>query len=107
MSQVLVKAAGVGKAYPKAYLSGDRLRALARLLVGRRDADAQYVVKDIDLCVRRGESIAVIGQNGAGKSTLLKLRQHPARGIDRADRKHRLRQIHAHGYSAHGDFPFC
>ena len=73
MNQVLVKATGVGKAYPKAYLSGDRLRALARLLAGRRDADAQYVLKDIDLCVRRGESIAVIGQNGAGKSTLLKL----------------------------------
>ncbi|MBL0164634.1 MAG: ABC transporter ATP-binding protein [Xanthomonadales bacterium] len=49
------------------------MRSLGRLLLGRQDADAQYVVRDIDLSVRRGESIAIIGQNGAGKSTLLKL----------------------------------
>ncbi len=73
MSAVLITATVIGKAYPKAYLAADRMRALGRLLLGRRDADAQYVVRDIDLSVRRGESIAIIGQNGAGKSTLLKL----------------------------------
>ena len=73
MSDLLVEADGLGKAYPKAYLASDRMRALGRLLRGRRDPDAHFVVRDISLRVRRGESIAIIGENGAGKSTLLKL----------------------------------
>lgn len=32
-----------------------------------------YAVSDIDLQVRRGESIAIVGRNGAGKSTLLQI----------------------------------
>ncbi len=32
-----------------------------------------YAVSDVDLCVRRGESVAIVGRNGAGKSTLLQL----------------------------------
>lgn len=73
MSDLLVEADGLGKAYPKAYLASDRMRALGRLLRGRRDPDAHYVIRDISLRIRRGESIAIIGENGAGKSTLLKL----------------------------------
>ena len=73
MNDVLVEAKGLGKAYPKAHRSSDRLRALGRLLRGSVGTDSQFVVKDVDLQVRRGESIAVIGENGAGKSTLLKL----------------------------------
>ncbi|MGC2519745.1 MAG: ABC transporter ATP-binding protein [Burkholderiales bacterium] len=33
---------------------------------------SQAVIHDIDLCVRPGEIVALVGANGAGKSTLLK-----------------------------------
>lgn len=73
MSDWLVRAEGLGKAYPKVYQSADRLRALWTLLGGRGKGPGHVVLRDIDLTVRRGESLGVIGENGAGKSTLLKL----------------------------------
>ncbi|MGN6518904.1 MAG: ABC transporter ATP-binding protein [Dokdonella sp.] len=73
MSDLLVEARGLGKAYPKVHRSGDRLRALSRLLFTGSDADRISVLRDVDLEVRRGESLGLIGANGAGKSTLLKL----------------------------------
>lgn len=73
MSTLLVKAEGLGKSYPKVHRSGDRLRALGRLLFKGRDDDRISVLRGIDLEIRRGESLGLIGENGAGKSTLLKL----------------------------------
>lgn len=70
---LLVSATGLGKAYPKVHRNADRFRALLRLLLGRDDTDRIDVLRDIDLEVRRGESLGLIGENGAGKSTLLKL----------------------------------
>ena len=69
----LVETCGLGKSYPLVFRSRDRLRALFRLLIGRGQTDAISVLHDVNLRVRRGESLGLIGENGAGKSTLLKL----------------------------------
>ncbi len=73
MSGFLIEARALGKSYPKVHGSRDRLRALRRLLFTRGDADQISVLRDVNLSVRRGESLGLIGSNCAGKSTLLKL----------------------------------
>ena len=72
-SDVLVEARRLGKSYPLVFRSRDRARALWHLLSGRGHAQTTTVLRDVDLVVRRGESLGLIGENGAGKSTLLKL----------------------------------
>src|SRR5690606_23463807 len=44
VTDVLIKATGLGKAYPKAHRAGDRLRALGRLLFRRGDPDRVVVL---------------------------------------------------------------
>ena len=72
-SPALVQLSGVTKDYPKVSTSGDRLRTLAALLFRHRDMPHFRALDNVDLEVRRGESLGVIGENGAGKSTLLKI----------------------------------
>ena len=72
MSELLLRAAGLGKSYPRDSDPRGRLRAWARLLTGALIARAP-VLAGVDIDIRRGESLGIIGENGAGKSTLLKL----------------------------------
>ena len=73
MNEALIRLAGVTKDYPKIATGGDRLRTLAALLFRRADMPHFRALDAVDLEVRRGESVGIIGENGAGKSTLLKL----------------------------------
>lgn len=70
---VLVKLEGVCKVYPRIHRSSERLAAFTSVLLGREPTAGAEVLKDIDLEVRRGQSLGIIGENGAGKSTLLKV----------------------------------
>lgn len=72
MTETLVKLTNTGKRYPRISRPRDRLRALGRLL-RRREPASITVLEGVDLSVRRGESLGIVGENGAGKSTLLKL----------------------------------
>lgn len=73
MSDLLVEAMALGKRYPKVHRASDRLRAMARLIVGKGSVAETSVLEDVSLRISRGESVGIIGENGAGKSTLLKL----------------------------------
>lgn len=73
MSEVLLGIHHVGKVYPRIGRHGAGVVALARLLLARPATDGFVALDDIDFSVRRGESLALVGENGAGKSTLLKI----------------------------------
>jgi len=70
--ETVIEARGLGKAYRLYPRSEDRLK---QFVLGRRRRyyDDFWAVRNIDLQVRRGEALGVIGENGAGKSTLLRL----------------------------------
>ena len=68
---VLIELQGVCKSYSLEHRPWKRLW---RQLAGGVDTGPQHhALHDVDLTVRRGESVGIIGRNGAGKSTLLQL----------------------------------
>jgi len=62
----------VGKAYRRYPNARARLIETVAPWLGKRH-ETVWVLRNVDLAVRRGESLGIVGHNGAGKSTLLKL----------------------------------
>ena len=69
----LIRLRSVTKDYPRISKGTDRLRTMAALLFRSREMPHFRVLEDIDLDLRKGESLGIVGENGAGKSTLLKI----------------------------------
>ncbi|MBC3885806.1 ABC transporter ATP-binding protein [Undibacterium griseum] len=69
-SDVMISAHGIGKAYA---LNASPLRQMLAQFRPSRQIHDFWALRPLDLTVRRGEVIGVIGQNGSGKSTLLQL----------------------------------
>ena len=72
-ARILVEAHHLVKRYPNVTRRRDRMNALIGLLAGQKNVASTTVLKDVNLQVRAGQSLGLIGENGAGKSTLLKL----------------------------------
>ena len=71
-SDLVIEAVGLGKAYTIFKRPQDRLKQM--LSRGRRRYYEEYwALRDVNLEIRRGETVALIGHNGAGKSTFLQL----------------------------------
>jgi len=74
MSQIAIQATGLTKVYRLYAKPSYRFLDMFGLLKAQRGAFTEHTaLGGIDLTVRRGEKVAVIGRNGAGKSTFLKL----------------------------------
>ncbi len=73
MSAPLLHVDRLSKRFPKAHRPRDRFNGWLSALLGTPQPDDVPVLKHVSLSVKRGESMAIVGENGAGKSTLLKL----------------------------------
>ncbi len=72
LADVSIDVRNVSKCYHIYSRPQDRL---LQLLLGRKRRFYKefWALKDVNLTVRRGESVALVGRNGAGKSTLLQV----------------------------------
>ena len=81
MSDVAIRAEGLSKRYQlgdkeRYYALRDTLTRMVRSPLSffrREKGEYIYALKDVDLEVKHGEVLGLIGRNGAGKTTLLKL----------------------------------
>ena len=74
MNDVSIRLEGVSLCYRLAKQRIPSFKEYAiHLLRGALTYEQLWALRDIDLTVRRGETLGIVGRNGAGKSTLLKV----------------------------------
>jgi len=106
MNDVAIRATHLKKVYRLYAKPAYRFLDMFGMLGARPDAYTEHAaLHDVNLEIRRGEKVAIIGRNGAGKSTFLKLItrviQPTAGVIDVAGDVHALLQI---GTGFHPEF---
>lgn len=70
--EIVVQAKGLGKAYQIYHRPHDRLKQM--LWGSKRQFFREFwALRDVDLELRRGQTVGIIGRNGSGKSTLLQM----------------------------------
>mgnify|MGYP003369129581 CR=1 FL=1 len=72
MSDSIIEIKNVSKMYKLYNKPIDRLKETLRISQKKYHRD-HYALKDINLDIKKGEIVGIIGTNGAGKSTLLKM----------------------------------
>jgi lipopolysaccharide transport system ATP-binding protein len=79
-SETAIRISGLSKSYQIARERGVRATNLGEAIVERirnplkrSQTETFWALKEIDLEIKKGEVVGVIGRNGAGKSTLLKI----------------------------------
>jgi homopolymeric O-antigen transport system ATP-binding protein len=89
MSDIAIRAEGLGKRYKIGQrerenalrnVLGSVLRAPWRLLQ-REKKETFWALKDVDLEVKHGEVLGLMGRNGTGKTTLLKILRRITRAV--------------------------
>ena len=70
-SEVVISLRGVGKSFP--LFDKPYKRLLHMLLPGVQAREEFQALRNVDLEVRRGETVGIIGTNGSGKSTMLQI----------------------------------
>ena len=72
LSEITIRGTGLGKAFAIFNKPEDRLKQM--FMRGRRIYYCEFwALKNMEIEVRRGETVGIIGANGSGKSTLLQL----------------------------------
>jgi lipopolysaccharide transport system ATP-binding protein len=71
VTDILITASGISKSYRRLDTTSSRLKAV--LSPETISGDSFVALSPMDLTVRRGESLGIVGRNGSGKSTLLSI----------------------------------
>ncbi|NER53155.1 MAG: ABC transporter ATP-binding protein, partial [Symploca sp. SIO1A3] len=71
MSEIAISLKNISKCFKRYSRPIERLKEM--LLPGKSRAELFWALRDINLELRKGQTVGIVGQNGSGKSTLLQI----------------------------------